>query len=152
MIRRFREDAPKAGTVFVRGTMPTSSLVKILPELDREGLNVKVVAAVSPQLFAMQDETYKASVIGPGDALDAMVITNGAFTLMRDWAEGPLVREYSLSADFDDRWRTGGTVEEVIEEAHLDPEHLLSGIERFVAERPERLRRWRGLLDAAERR
>ena len=40
-----------------------------------------------------------------------MVITNGAFKLMRDWAErSDLVREYSLSPDLDDRWRTGGTV------------------------------------------
>jgi len=34
-----------------------------------------------------------------------MVITNGAFKLMRDWA---VVREYSLSSDWDNRWRIGG--------------------------------------------
>ncbi len=152
VLREFRDGPPKAGTIFVRGTMPTHNLVKILPELDRNGLNVKVVAAISPQLFRLQDESYRMSVSGPADAMDSMVITNGAFKLMRDWADGPLVREYSLSSDWDDRWRTGGTVDEVIEEAHLDPEHILVAIERFVAERDERLRRWREMLVAAERR
>jgi transketolase len=76
-----------------------------------------------------------------------MVITNGAFKLMRDWADGPLAREYSLSADWDDRWRTGGTVDEVIEEAHLDQAHILTALERFAAERAERLGRLRQLLD-----
>jgi len=72
--------------------------------------------------------------------------------LMRDWADGPLAREYSLSADFDDRWRTGGTVDEVMSEAHLGPEQILCAIERFVAERGRRLRRWQEWLDAAVRR
>ena len=66
-----------------------------------------------------------------------MVITSGAFKLMRDWADGPITREYSLSPDFDDRWRTGGNVDEVISEAHLDADSILVAIERFVAERAE---------------
>jgi transketolase len=53
VLRAFRDDAPKQGTVFVRGTMSTNNLVRALPELDRLGLNVKVVAAISPQLFAL---------------------------------------------------------------------------------------------------
>ena len=149
VLRPFREDQPKGGTVFVRGTLPTANLVSILPELDASRLNVKVVAAISPQLFAWRDEAYRASVVSPADAVDSMVITNGAFKLMRDWASGPIVREYSLSADFDDRWRTGGTVGEVIEEARLDADHVLSAIERFVADREHRLRRWLAMLDAA---
>jgi transketolase len=78
-----------------------------------------------------------------------MVITNGAFKLMRDWADDPVVREYSLSSDWDDRWRTGGSVDEVIEEAHLDSDHILKALERFAADRPGRLRRLRERLDDA---
>ena len=152
VMRPFRDDAPKSGTVFVRGSLSTANLVKVLPELDRRGLNVKVVAAISPQLFALQDEAYRAATVEPADRLDSMVVTNGAYKLMRDWADDPIVREYSLSSDWDDRWRTGGSVEEVIEEAHLDGVHILEAIERFAAERPDRLRRLRERLDAAERR
>ncbi|HTW06679.1 MAG TPA: 1-deoxy-D-xylulose-5-phosphate synthase N-terminal domain-containing protein [Acidimicrobiales bacterium] len=152
VLRPFDEGQPKAGTVFVRGTMPTHNLLRALPELARSGLNVKVVAAVSPQLFRAQDASYRESVRSPADAVDSMVVTSGAFKLMRDWADGPLAREYSLSADFDDRWRTGGTVDEVMSEAHLGPEQILCAIERFVAERGRRLRRWQEWLDAAVRR
>ena len=37
VLRPFDEDKPKAGTVFVRGTMPTHNLVKVLPELRATG-------------------------------------------------------------------------------------------------------------------
>ena len=139
VIRGFRDDLPRSGTVYVRGTITTHNLIRALPELDRRGLNVKVVAAISPQLFHLQEATYRESVVGPADRVDAMVVTNGALALMRHWADGPLVREYSLSADWDDRWRTGGTVDEVCEEAHLDTGHIIEAIERFVLERPRRL-------------
>jgi transketolase len=139
VIRGFRDDLPRAGTVYVRGTITTHNLIRALPELDRRGLNVKVVAAISPQLFHLQEATYRESVVGPADRVDAMVVTNGALALMRHWADGPLVREYSLSADWDDRWRTGGTIDEVCEEAHLDTAHIIEAIERFVLERPRRL-------------
>jgi len=152
VMRPFRGGAPKAGTVFVRGSLSTANLVKVLPELDRRGLNVKVVAAISPQLFALQDEAYRVATVEPADRLDAMVVTNGAYKLMRDWADDPIVHEYSLSSDWDDRWRTGGTLDEVIEEAHLDSGHILEAIERFVRERPERLQGLRERLEAAERR
>ncbi|HEX3924415.1 MAG TPA: hypothetical protein VHY31_19175, partial [Streptosporangiaceae bacterium] len=104
---------------------------------------------ISPQLFALQSASYQQSVVGPAGRLDAMVITNGAFKLMRDWADDPLVREYSLSSDWDDRWRTGGSVAEVIEEAHLDDGHILTALERFTADRAGRLRRLRQRLDDA---
>jgi transketolase len=149
VMRPFRDGQPKAGTVFVRGSVSTANLVRVLQELDARGLNVKVVAAISPGLFALQDEAYRAATIEPVDRLDSMVVTNGAYKLMRDFADDPIVREYSLSSDWDDRWRTGGSVDEVMEEAHLDPGHILEAIERFVRERPDRLERLRARVDSA---
>jgi len=98
-----------------------------------ERLNVKVVAAISPQLFAARDAAYRNATVSDADRIDAMVITNGAYKLMRDWADDPIVHEYSLSSDWDDRWRTGGSIEEVMEEAHLDGAHIFEAIERFAA-------------------
>jgi transketolase len=149
VLRDYRPDQPKGGLVFIRGTLPTRNLVSVLPELSARGINVKVVATVSPQLFARQPAEYRRSVVTPSERLDAMIITNGAFKLMREWADGPLVREYSLSSDWDDRWRTGGSVAEVIEEAHLDEAHILAALERFAADRADRLRQLRELLDGA---
>ena len=68
---------------------------------------------------------------------------------MRDWAEGPIVQEYSLSADFDDQWRTGGTLEEIIEEAQLDADHISRG--RSIASSPDREQRLRSLARSAGR-
>lgn len=149
VMRPYRPDQPKGGTVFVRGTIATTNLVNLFAELDRRGLNVKVVAALSEELFGRQDAAYRDAVAGPGDRADAMVITSSAARLMRDWTSGDLVDEYSLSADWDDRWRTGGSLDEVIAEAHLDRDSILTAIARFVQERPERLRQIRETAEAA---
>lgn len=151
VMRGYDPGRPKMGTVFVQGTSTTANVVKILPKLDERGLNVKIVAAISPQLFALQDAAYRDSVASDADRMDAMVISNRARRVMSDWIAHPIVAEYSLTSDWDDRWRTGGSVDEVVAEAHLDPEHLLGGIERFCRERPQRLRRLRGAIEAAER-
>ncbi len=146
VLRDYRPGLPRGGTVFVRGTMPVRNVVSVLPELSARGINVKIVAALSPQLFARQPAAYRRAVASPAERLDAMIITNGAFKLMREWADGPLAREYSLSSDWDDRWRTGGSVAEVIEEAHLDEAHILAALERFAGERDDRRRRLRELI------
>ncbi|MBV9445795.1 MAG: hypothetical protein JO345_07865 [Streptosporangiaceae bacterium] len=149
LLRDYDAGSPRGGTVYVRGTMPTRNLVGVLPVLESRGINVRIVAAISPQLFALQSPSYRSSVVGHGfgGRLDAMVITNGAFKLMGDWASGPLVREYSLSSDWDDRWRTGGAVDEVIAEAHLDADSIVAAVERFAADRSLRLQRLREALD-----
>jgi transketolase len=149
VMRPFREGAPHGGTVFVQGTTSTANVVKILPKLDELGLNVKIVVCASPQLFAMQDEAYREQTASLGDRWDGMAITNRAWQTMRHWISGPIARDYSLSSDWDDRWRTGGTVEEVIDEAHLGPDHIVAAIERFVHERRQRLGRVRELAEAA---
>jgi transketolase len=151
VMREYRTRQPRMGTIFVQGTSTTANLVKILPKLDERDLNVKIVAAISPQLFALQEAAYREAVASDADRIDAMVISNRARRVMSDWIAHPIVAEYSLTSDWDDRWRTGGSVDEVVAEAHLDPEQLLSGIERFCRERPERLRRLRRAIEGAER-
>lgn len=149
VMRGFREDQPPGGTIFIRGTKPTDNLVRVLPELESLGLNVKIVAAISPQLFARQPKHYRDAVIDDVDRVDAMVITNGAFRLMRHWASGAMVERYSLCADWDGKWRTGGTVQEVMSEAHLSSDDVLGAIERFVKDRPARLTALASVLDRA---
>jgi transketolase len=152
LLRDAAEGSPSAGTVYVQGTVTTANVVKVLPELDRRGLNVRIVAAVSPQLFNRQDPAYRDRIRSEADRWDGMAITNRGFKLMRDWVDGPLAAEYSLSSDWDDRWRTGGTVDEVMDEAHLGQEHILAAIERYVRDRSERHRRLRAIVDEIERR
>ncbi len=148
VLRTRRADLPPAGTVIVQGTATTAAIVQILPELDRRGLNVKIVAAISPELFAAQPVEYRDAVLSEADRWDAMAVTNRALRLMRDWIATDLAEGYSLASDWDHRWRTGGTVDEVLEEAHLTPDWILGGIERFVAERRSRLDRMKDLLES----
>jgi transketolase len=138
LIRPYREGQPRMGVVVVQGTSSTDNLVKILPRLDEEGINVKIVAAISPQLFALQDADYRDAIIAPAERMDAMVVTNRARRLMMDWADFGVTGQYWLGSDWDDRWRTGGSVPEVLEEAHLSPEWIFQGIKRFADERAAR--------------
>ncbi len=139
LIRDFREGEPKDGVLIVRGTMSTYNLLQILPELDKK-YNLKIVAAISRELFDMQPEEYKEKVLPREDYLDSTIISNESRKLMRPWISSFVSEMYAMTSDWDNRWRTGGSVEEVVEEAHLDPEHLLEGIKRFVEDKRKRRR------------
>jgi transketolase len=118
-----------------------AAVIRLLPDL--AALNVKVVCATSPQLFDAQPESYRMQVLSEEERLDSTVITTQARWLMHDWLYTKIGEEYALSADWDDRWRTGGTLEEILDEAHLTPQHILEGVRRFVDARPQRLARLR---------
>jgi transketolase len=147
--RDYQPGVPRGGTVIVQGTSAMANLVSVLPELEGRGLNVKIVCAISPQLFNLQPAEYRQAVLCPSDRVDSTVITTQARWLMHDWIFNPLAEEYALSSDWVDRWRTGGNLAEVIEEAHLSPKWILTGIERFVQDRPTRLERMQCDLEAA---
>jgi transketolase len=150
VMRPFKPGQERGGTVFVQGTTTTANVVKILPELDKAGLNVKIVAVISPQLFALQDAAYRESVAGTADRWDAMCVTNRARRLMGSFIANPVVAEYSMGSDWDDRWRTGGTVDEVIDEAHLSSAHILRGSSGSCAP-AARLAALRDAVEAAAR-
>jgi len=149
IVRDFTPGAPHAGTVIVQGTSAMANVIKILPDLETLGLNVKIVCVTSPQLFAWQPDEYRLQVLSPADQVDSTVITTQARSLMRDWLFNKVAEEYALSADWDSRWRTGGSVEEVLEEAHLSPGWILKGIQRFASDREIRLKRMHTQLKEA---
>ena len=151
LVRDYRPGQPRGGTLIVQGTSAMRSIVGILPELDERGLNVKIVCATSPQLFALQPEAYRQKLLSPGDRVDSTVITTQARWLMHDWLFNKVAEEYALATDWDNRWRTGGTLEEVVDEAHLSPRFMLEGIERFVRDRDTRLARLQTEIDAARK-
>jgi transketolase len=135
---------PVEGTLIVQGTSTTDSVYQLLPRLlAGEGPNVKIVQACSWELFQMQDAAWRDAVLPREDWLDSTVITNGARRCMHDWLPHKVAEEYAMSPDWDDRWRTGGSVEELKREAHIDPDSLWEAIGRFAAERERRLERLR---------
>jgi transketolase len=149
VLRPFDAGRPPEGVVVVRGTSCTANLVKLLPWLADGGPNVKIVAAISSALFRRQPAKWQQRVLPVHEWADSMVVSNTARWNMHNWIPHAVAAEYALTPDWDDRWRTGGSVEQIVAESHLDPESLKAGITRFVEERPERQTRMRALLAGA---
>ena len=134
------DNRPKEGVVIVRGTSSTNTVVSILEQIGSEH-NVKIVSAVSWELFRRQDQAYKDSIISETEWSDSMIVTNTGLRIMHNWISNRIVSEYSVSPDWDDSWRTGGSLDEIIDEAHLSPRWVLEAIQKFASERNSRLER-----------
>ena len=146
LIRDFAPGQEPGGTVFVQGSSSTFNLVSIIPRLETAGLNVRIVAVISEELFANQPEAYRDSILPASARVDSMFVTTMSKRIAPVANLGPLAQEYSLSSDWDDRWRTGGSEPDVIAEAHLDEDSIFEGVKRFVDDRPQRLERQRNAL------
>jgi transketolase len=148
VIRDFAPGQPKHGYIVTQGSSSTVNLVSILPRLEQAGINVKVIAAISEELFDRQPEAYRNSVLPPEARYDLMVVSTGTRRMWPLRDVGPLTDAYSLTSDWDNQWLTGGLEPEVIAEAHLDKESIAKGIERFARDRAERLGRQKSLLSS----
>lgn len=141
VIKDFDPGKPKHGYVLTQGSSSTVNLVNALPELAEAGINIKVIACISEELFDRQPESYRNSVLPAGAKNDLMVVSTGTQRVMPIANVGPLTAEYSLFSDWDNQWLSGGTESDVIAEAHLDPASIIAGVTRFANERDTRLKK-----------
>jgi transketolase len=141
LLRDYDPSRPKDGCVFVRGTSCTASVVELLKAgwFDSEGPNLKLVSAISHELFMLQPESYRTALISAEDWANSTFITNNARQNMWLWTANRASYDYAMGPDHDQRWRTGGSVDEIIAEAKLDPSSLQEGLSRFVAEYDTRM-------------
>ena len=146
LIRDFDPDKPRHGSVVVQGSSSTVNLVSVLPRLEEEGVNVRVIAAISDELFTRQSQEYQDSVLPASAKYDMMIVTTGTRRMWPVQNVGPLTDEYSLTSDWDNQWLTGGSESDVIAEAHLDADSIYAGIKRFANERESRMSRQRDAL------
>jgi len=151
IIRDFASGQPRHGYVVAQGSSATSNLVRALPALEQAGVNVKVIAAISEELFDHQPEAYRNAVLPDEARCDLMFVTGGTRRMWPLRNVGPLTDAYSLTADWDNQWLTGGLEPDVIAEAHLDSASIVAGVRRFAEDRPMRLTRQRSALDSLER-
>jgi len=147
VIRDFAS-GPRHGYVISQGSSSTVNLVNQLPRLEQAGINVKVIAAISEELFDRQPESYRQSVLPPEAYYDAMVVSTGTRRVWPVRNLGPLTDAYSLTSDWDNQWLTGGLEPDVIAEAHLDPGSIFAGIQRFAQQHDQRIELQRSLLGA----
>ncbi len=134
---------PRAGTVIFRGTSPMIAAFELLKNHREKLPNVKFVSAPSRALFEKQSKSWQDQVLPMKEWQNSMVVTNNARRAMHDWIANKVCEEYTVSPDHDDRWRTGGSVDEILEESHLTWPWVLKGIQRFAEERDARLKRIR---------
>jgi transketolase len=147
VIRDFRPGKARHGYVVAQGSSSTFNLVSLLPKLDEAGLNVKIVSAISEELFDRQPEAYRNAVLPPEALADLMIVSTGTRRVWPLKAVGPLTDEYSLTSDWDNQWLTGGTEADVIAEARLDADSIFAAIGRFASDRPERMARQRQWIE-----
>jgi transketolase len=147
VIRDFAPGKPKHGYVVTQGSSSTVNLVKVLPRLEEAGVNVKVIAAISEELFDLQPEEYRRAVLPAGAHYDMMIVSTGTRRMWPIRDVGPLTDAYSLTSDWDNQWRTGGLEPDVIAEAHLDTESIFNAIKRFADERGQRVGQQRDMLN-----
>jgi transketolase len=148
VIRDFAPGKPRHGYVVAQGSSSTFNLVSVLGKLEQAGINVKVIAAISEELFDRQPEAYRNAVLPAEARQDLMFVSTGTRRMWPLRNVGSLTDDYSLTADWGNHWLTGGLEADVIAEAHLDAESIFVGVRRFAHDRPERMRRQRALLDA----
>jgi transketolase len=148
VIREFAPGRPKHGYVVAQGSSATFNLVSVLPRLEQAGINVKVVSAISEELFDRQPEAYRRSVLPVEARQDLMFVTGGTRRIWPLRNVGAQADEYSLTADWDNQWLSGGLEPDVIAEAHLDKDSIFAGVQRFAQERSTRLDAQRSALEA----
>ncbi|MAE76101.1 MAG: transketolase [Planctomycetes bacterium] len=132
VLRQF-DDRERAGVVLCQGTSVVANIVKILPWLASDGPNVKIVCCTSRELFVRQSQEYQDGVLPEAEWHDSMLCATQGRRVCRDWIPDRRLEQWALTPDFDDAWRTGGSVDEIVAEAHLDPDSLKAGISRYAA-------------------
>jgi len=148
VIRDFTPGQPKHGYVVGQGSSATFNLVSVLGKLEQAGINVKVIAAISEELFDRQPAAYRDAVLPVEARQDLMFVMSGTRRMWPLRNVGSLTDDYSLTSDWGNHWLTGGLEADVITEAHLDADSIFTGVQRFAQDRPKRLQRQRALLEA----
>ena len=139
---------PRHGYVVCQGASATFNTIKVIPKLQDAGFNLKVIAAVSEELFDRQPQSYQNSVLPDAARNDLMFVTGATRRMWPLRNVGPLTDEYSMTADFHNDWLTGGLESDVIAEAHLDADSIFDGVSRFAKDHGVRLKRQRGDLES----
>ena len=148
VIRDFTPGQPRHGYVVVQGSSSTVNLVNQIPKLEEAGINVKIISAISEDLFDRQPEAYRHSVLPPGATSDLMIVSTSTRRVWPLRDVGPLTDEYSMTPDWDHQWLTGGMEPDVIAEAHMDGASIFAGVQRFAKDRGQRVARQRAALES----
>ncbi|KAA1302110.1 MAG: hypothetical protein EGP03_07770, partial [SAR202 cluster bacterium] len=139
ILKDFDPSKPKEGYIVVQGSSCTSNLVAQMDAIKEAGHNVRIIAAVSEELFNRQPKQYRDEVLPESAKYNMMIVSTGTKRMWPVTGVGPLTEEYSLVSDHDDVWLSGGSEGEVLKEARLDPSSIFDAVAKFATEHPERM-------------
>ena len=77
MIRDFAPGHPKHGYVIAQGSSATFNLGECASSTGAGGINVKVISAISEELFDRQPEAYRNAVLPAEARQDLMFVSTG---------------------------------------------------------------------------
>src|SRR5260370_17320324 len=97
VIRDFTPGMPRHGYGVAQGSSATFNLVSVLPRLEQAGINVKVIAAISEELFDHQPEAYRNAVLPPEARQDLMFVTGATRRMWPRRNLRPQPPHYSLT-------------------------------------------------------
>ena len=146
ILKDFDPSKPKEGYIVVQGSSCTSNLVAQMDAIKEAGHNVRIIAAVSEELFNRQPKQYRDEVLPESAKYNMMIVSTGTKRMWPVTGVGPLTEEYSLVSDHDDVWLSGGSEGEVLKEARLDPSSIFDAVAKFATEHSERMKRQSELL------
>ncbi|MEC7733124.1 MAG: hypothetical protein VX981_00950, partial [Chloroflexota bacterium] len=146
ILKDFDPSKPKEGYIVVQGSSCTSNLVAQMDAIKEAGHNVRIIAAVSEELFNRQPKQYRDEVLPESAKYNMMIVSTGTKRMWPVTGVGPLTEEYSLVSDHDDVWLSGGSEGEVLKEARLDPNSIFDAVAKFATEHLERMKRQSELL------
>jgi len=148
VIRDFAPGAPRHGYVVAQGSSSTVNLLKELPRLEQAGITSRWWPP-----SAKSCSTGNRKRIAVRSCRRRRTTTHGGFDRhaprVAAARSGSADRRLFADLGLDNQWLTGGLEPEVIAEAHLDPQSIFAGVERFARERELRIGSQRELLSGS---
>ena len=121
------------GVVVLQGSEVTYVFVnEVLPKLQKEGVNLKVMYVSSPELFDRIPEKERTAIYSEEMARNAMGITGFTLPTMYRWIQSDLGRKHTMHPFQKGRYLGSGPGDDVIREAGLDGPGQYRGIKKFL--------------------
>lgn len=110
--------------VAVSGAIVLNNLLQVLPELENENLDIKVVVVTSPELFAdfkKKNKKKAESIFNSADRKVCVTLHAGWKGFLRDFIDNDYFDERSIGLE---TYLESGNVDEVYEMAKLTSEDI----------------------------
>ncbi|MGC8926836.1 MAG: hypothetical protein ACP5QK_02835 [Myxococcota bacterium] len=130
---RKAKDYKAEGTIIIQESAVMIEFInKVLPLLDKEGINLNIFYVSSAELFELLDDKKKEEILPYSLREEAMGITGFTLPTMLKWVVGKLGRELTMHPYMKGKYLGSGSGEAVMYEAGLDGESQFKQIKKYL--------------------